>query len=150
MSPKLTLVPAAAADGKLIWRWRNEPEARRQSPNSKKIPLAGHLEWFARKLQAPDCAILIAKDAKGRPLGQVRLDLAKGGAATVSIVVDKAARGRGVGTELLRRIPAKVKGRRVRRLVAFVKPENLASVFAFLKAGFRFSRVEASMYRFER
>lgn len=146
----LKLAPAAAVDGRLIWRWRNEAQARRSSPDPARIPLARHLEWFDRKLQAADCAILIAKDAKGRPVGQVRLDLGQGGVATVSITVDKAARGRGVGTEILQSIPAKVKGRRVRRLIAFVKPDNLASVLAFLRAGFRFRRLEAAMYRLER
>ena len=150
MSLKLALSPAVAADGRLLWRWRNEAETRRNSIDPAKVPFSRHLEWFGRKLQASDCVILIARDAKGRPLGQVRVDLGKGGAATVSISVDKSARGRGVGTELLRRLPVKVKGRRVRRLVAFVKPENLASVLAFLRAGFRFRRLEAGLYRLER
>lgn len=150
MPAKLRLSPAMAKDARLVWNWRNEVEARRNSPDPKRIPLKHHLAWFARKLQAPDCAILLAKDAKGRPVGQVRLDLDGQGAATISLTVAKEARGKGYGTEMLRRVPTKVKGRRIRRLVALVKPDNLASVLAFVRAGFRFSRLEAAMYRFER
>lgn len=137
--PRLRLVPATERDGKLIWAWRNDPAARRNSLNPGRISLAHSLRWLHAKLTDPRCLILIARSPDGAPLGQVRLDWAGRGAADVSISVARLSRGRGAATQMLRALPRKVGGRRVRRLRAVIKPENVASVVAFVKAGFRFS-----------
>lgn len=138
-APRLTLelVAAAESDARRILAWRNDAVSRRNSLDTRKVGLRTHLRWFRAKLADPACRILVARARGGKPVGQLRLDAVADGTAEVSIVVDPACRGRGVGTAMLRSIPDG--GRRLRRLVAYVRPDNASSAVAFLKAGFRFS-----------
>ena len=150
---RIELAPATEEDGRLIWAWRNDPAARRNSLNPGKIPLAHSLRWLKAKLADPRCLILIARSG-GKPVGQLRLDLVRPGAAQVSISVDPKSRGRGLGTLMLRAIPARLAGRRLTRCLAVIKPDNVGSVVAFVKAGFRFASVSriagAPAYRLEK
>lgn len=145
--------PAALSDGRLLWRWRNDPATRRQSGHSERVPWGEHREWLARRLDAPGFGLWIALDGKGVPLGQLRLESAEPGCAEVSISVASGLRGRGIGTAMLRQAPRRLGRTTMRRLLARVKPENPASAIAFLRAGFRFIRVErrrgASFYLLE-
>lgn len=135
----IQLVAAAETDARRILAWRNDPASRRNSLNTRKVGLRRHLRWFRAKLADPDSRILVARTPAGDAVGQLRLDVVAPGTAEVSIVVDRRWRGRGLGTAMLRGIPDRVPGRRLRRLVAYVRPENAASAVAFVKAGFRFS-----------
>ena len=146
--------PATQEDGRLLWSWRNDSLARRNSLDSAKIPWTRHRRWLRKKLADRRCVILIAKDGKRGPLGQLRLDLAGRRAAAVSIAVGKRFRGQGLAAEMLRRIPADLAGRPLDRCIAYIKPDNIASVVAFVKAGFEFRslrRLKGSlMYRLEK
>lgn len=151
--PRIELVPATEKDGRLIWAWRNDPAARRNSLNPGKISLGHSLRWLKGKLSDDRCLILVARSA-GKPVGQLRLDLVRPGTAQVSISVDPKSRGRGIGTLMLRAVPDRLSGRRLTRCLAVVKPDNVASVVAFVKAGFRFTAVArlagSPAYRFEK
>ncbi|MDE2040064.1 MAG: GNAT family N-acetyltransferase [Elusimicrobia bacterium] len=131
-------IAASKADGTLIWRWRNDPEARRQSFSQARFGLRHSMEWLGEKLLDPRCAILMAVVGR-RKLGQARLELIAPAAAQVSISVAPQARGRGLGTWMLSHLPRSVGGKPIRRYVAEIKPGNVASVVAFVKAGFEFS-----------
>lgn len=140
---------AGPADSPFFFRWRNDPVSRRLSLSSGRITRAAHQAWFAGKLADARCRLWVALDGKDRRVGQVRLDAAGPRAALVSITVAPERRGQGWGTRMLRDIP----GPR-RPLRAMIKTDNLASVVAFLKAGFRFRRLVrtagASVYELER
>jgi RimJ/RimL family protein N-acetyltransferase len=80
-----------------------------------------------------------------RPVGQIRFDLG-GSAATVSVSVDTACRGRGFGTVLIRLgVERLVESTAVKLLHAYTRPDNLPSIRAFEKAGF--SQVGHETYR---
>lgn len=132
---------AALEDGPLIWRWRMDPEARRNSVHSSKFSLAHSLRWLEKKLADPRCLIVTAVVGT-RKLGQLRLDLISLGKAEVGLSVARAARGKGLGTWMLKHLPRRINGKAVRSYVAFVKPENTASIIAFAKAGFRLEGLE--------
>ncbi|MBI3548553.1 MAG: GNAT family N-acetyltransferase [Elusimicrobia bacterium] len=143
---------AVESDGPEIWRWRNDPETRRNSHNTGKIGLAHHMKWFRGRLADQKCLLLVARGG-GKALGQIRLER-RGRAAEISITVSPAARGKGVGTWMLSHLPHRMNGARLSTIVARVKPDNVASVVAFVKAGFRFARFVRcggeSVYRFEK
>jgi RimJ/RimL family protein N-acetyltransferase len=131
---------ASSRDGDTLFQWRNDPSARRQYLNSATVRRPEHDRWFARTLANPRCRIYLAEDAHGRPVGQFRLERCRGG-AEISVSVARQARGRGIGTLLVRRGAAVARrDLGVRRVVAYVRPDNVASAVAFLKAGYRFSR----------
>lgn len=141
--PVIRLRLAVPSDGRPVWLWRNDSLTRRFSFNTGKVPLAGHQAWFEGKLKQANSRLYIVEDAKRHSLGQVRVEKTTRGIGYINIGLDARARGRGVGL-------AAIKGaaRRVRRtlgiktLAARIKPENVGSVTAFLKAGFHFIKVE--------
>ena len=132
--------PAHASDARATWAWRNDAETRRRSLISARIPFATHEAWLTRKLADKCCALWIALDGSGRAVGQARLDLDRSGTATVSISVAPPRRGQGWGTVMLETLPVKVGRARAKRMLAVIKPDNVASLIAFLKAGYQFKR----------
>lgn len=139
---RLRWKPATLSDARLLWRWRNDPATRRQSGNQNHVPWDTHRAWLARRLGAPGFGLWLAVDGNGAPLGQLRLESTRAGRHEVSISVAPGRRGRGIGTAMLRQAPRRLNGKAVRRLLARIKPENAASAIAFLRAGFRFIRLE--------
>jgi UDP-2,4-diacetamido-2,4,6-trideoxy-beta-L-altropyranose hydrolase len=71
------------------------------------------------------------------PVGQVRVDV-HDGIGTVSVAVAPGHRGRGLGSAILAGLVAEVAGDdAIGELRALVHPENIASLRAFEKVGFR-------------
>ena len=135
----ISLRPAVPGDARLLWRWANDRTTRAASYNPAPIPWKRHLPWLEKKLATPRrCRIYVAVDERGRPVGQVRFDLEARRRAVVGISVDRARRGKGVGTEILRRGCRKaIADLSPRRIAAYVKKDNEASLAAFIRAGFR-------------
>lgn len=133
MTEGLTLRPARADDGEMLWHWRNDAEVRRASLSTEEIPLPDHLAWFTRALADPDREILIALH-EGQPIGMVRFDQ-DGDTATINILLADSHRGRGLAKPML---AAAIEGsRRGRsRLRALVRRDNAASLRLFLSLGF--------------
>jgi RimJ/RimL family protein N-acetyltransferase len=138
----MTLRPARASDARRIWNWANDPGARRASTRSGRIPWATHRRWFRDRLSIPEASrIYILLDPE--PVAQVRFERSGAGTAILSIVVDPAARRRGVATRALRlACPRAVKDLGLRRIWAYVKKTNSASIALFRKAAFRRIRTD--------
>lgn len=130
------LRPADASDMQQLFNWANDPTVRQHSFNPAPIPLEIHQRWFSAKLNSPDCLILIAL-VDEVPAGMIRFDM-KENQATISYLLDKNFRGKGLGTWLLTAGAVKLKQQRpeVTRLIGHVQPSNVASVVSFRKAGF--------------
>jgi RimJ/RimL family protein N-acetyltransferase len=151
----LRLRLATVADGRLLLSWRNDPETRRQSFSRAKVSLGTHLAWLAGKLADRRCRLYLAVDRAGEPVAQVRLEPISRGAAEVHIAVAPEARGRGLARATLGLAAAEARSElRVATLVAHIRPDNVASVIAFVKAGFQFRRLttvrDTRCYRLER
>jgi RimJ/RimL family protein N-acetyltransferase len=135
----VSLRPAAAADCRRIWLWRNDDDTRRASLDSAPIPWETHERWFGEAL-ASDRRKIFVVVAEGRDAGVVRLDL-DGGRGTVSIHLAPERRGQGLGPaalDALAEVAFDALG--VAELIALVKPDNQASLSAFAKAGFSVTR----------
>jgi UDP-2,4-diacetamido-2,4,6-trideoxy-beta-L-altropyranose hydrolase len=134
---KLRLRSAQLQDARLLWRWASDPDTRRVSFSSARIPWQSHLVWLDAKLRDPRSRLYVGVAADEQPVGQVRADL-KGRDAVISVSVDRDLRRKGYGCELIREaVDRLLRDARVGTIKAFVKPDNLASVSAFAKAGFR-------------
>ena len=134
----LRIRPAQESDSRLLWEWANESQVRTASFSSAPIPWATHAAWLAEKLQQDECHIFIAEDDKGTPIGQIRFDARADGDSEIDLSIAKAWRGRGLAVSLIRQAAQLLlNGGGHARLHAFVKPENVASVKAFEKAGFK-------------
>jgi UDP-2,4-diacetamido-2,4,6-trideoxy-beta-L-altropyranose hydrolase len=131
----LALRRAEEADCRLIWQWSNDPAARAVAFTTHQIPWEEHLAWWHTHFNVRDCLIYIAVGEDG-PAGQVRYDI-DGDTATISINVAPAFRGRGYGTRIIELgSEALFASSGLGKIDAYVRPENTASIHAFLKAGF--------------
>jgi RimJ/RimL family protein N-acetyltransferase len=130
----VSLRPAAQADCRLIWEWANDPIARAVSFSSSSIPWEDHERWFQRKLRDPKSFFYIASNAEGRPVGQIRFDVAAS-AATVSVSIAADQRGKGFGPALILRGSRQLfADSAVSEIHAYIKRENETSIRAFQSA----------------
>ena len=135
----VTLRPADAYDSRALWEWRNDPVARAASLDTREIPWDDHVAWFASSLLKDARLMLIGVAAANPParVGVVRFDFDTPGSAIVSITVAPAARGRGIGQELLRTGIEYVQLSRGRVVLkAQIRASNRASLTIFERAGF--------------
>lgn len=130
----VTLRPADEGDARRIFAWRNDPDARAASIETREISWEDHKAWYESALADPGRQIMIAEQG-GRPIGVVRFDI-EGGVATVSIALAPEARGLRLSRPVLAEA-LKQGDRRMQRYLARVRPENAASVNLFLGCGFR-------------
>lgn len=133
---RLALRVAGAQDDELVWPWRNHPATRRFSRNGAPLERGAHREWWRESLADPRRRLFIAH-CGNRPVGVLRFDL-DGAAAEISIYLDPALTGLGLGPAMLRLAQGWVRrsGQPLRRLTAEILPENRASQSAFAAAGF--------------
>ena len=123
----ICLREATIKDRDLLFEWANDPETRRASFRTEKIGYEEHCRWFERILSDKNELQFILMN-QDEPVGQVRLTL-EGKNAVVSYSIAPDKRGLGYGKEIIRLTQDLVRERSdIRRLVAQVKPSNLASV----------------------
>lgn len=132
----LRLREAIDEDCRLLWEWANDPVVRAASFRSGPIEWEEHVRWFQDRERAGR-RIYILMDAAQRPIGQVRFDMAAMPEALVDLSVEESLRGRGYGSDGLRlacaHLAKAVPGALVR---ALIKPDNVASLRTFERAGF--------------
>lgn len=133
---KIRLRQAVEDDAHRTHEWRNAPEVRAASLDEREIPWEDHLRWFQHTLVNLSRVLLIA-EAGSLPVGVLRYDLG-GRRATVSIYLRPGQAGKGIGTRMLHAGTAWLVANRpeIQGIDAVVRPENLASRRAFIKAGF--------------
>jgi spore coat polysaccharide biosynthesis predicted glycosyltransferase SpsG/RimJ/RimL family protein N-acetyltransferase len=127
---------ATLHDAELLHGWRNAPSVRAVSHTTDEISWDTHIRWLESSLARGDRHVLVA-ERRGRPLGTLRFDVS-GDRATVSIAVDPALHGSGLGPAILDAGDAWLAANdaRVQRCRAEIRDGNDASVRAFLAAGY--------------
>lgn len=137
----LTLRRATDADCDRVLAWRNDPEVRAMSLDSREIDAEAHRRWFAAVVADGGRALLIA-EAAGRPVGVLRFDRAPEQVARVSIYRVPGEVAEGIGTEMLRAGAEWIAGHwpDVRGLEAEIRTENARSIAVFERAGYAQAR----------
>jgi UDP-2,4-diacetamido-2,4,6-trideoxy-beta-L-altropyranose hydrolase len=136
LGQRVELRAARADDATMAQAWRNHPATREASRDTREIPLDEHRLWWQRTLTDPTRRLFVAH--VGRiDIGVLRLDL-EGDRAEVSIYLDPACTGLGMGPWLLRAVQRWAVGEgALRCLLAHIRPGNRASELAFAAAGFK-------------
>ncbi|HEY1170952.1 MAG TPA: UDP-2,4-diacetamido-2,4,6-trideoxy-beta-L-altropyranose hydrolase [Verrucomicrobiae bacterium] len=133
----IRLRAATGSDAKLIFDWANDAGVRAVSFASEPIAWENHLTWFEGKLSDANYRIWVAEDSTGAAIGQVRFQI-EGGTATISISLDAAQRGKNRGSLLIWTACKKLFAETdVKEVLAYIKPDNQASVRAFEKVEFQ-------------
>jgi RimJ/RimL family protein N-acetyltransferase len=125
----LVLRPAVKADARLLHEWRNDPETRRNSRHSEIISWETHEAWFAESLVSAERAIWICEE-RSQPVGVVRADANPNG-WELSWTVAPEARGRGLGSQMLKQFVTTLDG----SLVAVIRAGNTPSAKIAAAAG---------------
>ena len=134
----LSLRRARPEDCRLVWEWANAPEVRAASFTTAPIPWESHQEWFAARLQDPNCHFFIILGPEQQPWGQIRFDPLADQQATISITLAPEARGQGLGAAALRLAASEIfRTTSLTAIHAYIKPDNIRSIRAFRTAGFR-------------
>ncbi|MBF0181197.1 MAG: UDP-2,4-diacetamido-2,4,6-trideoxy-beta-L-altropyranose hydrolase [Magnetococcales bacterium] len=127
------LRPATATDVRLVWTWQQDPGIRRHARQPRPPAWEEHERWMTARLADPGALFhLILHDEE--PAGLLRFDRLPDGTHEVSILVATASQRLGLAAEAVRL------GRFLMpeaRLLAWIKPENSASLALFAKAGYR-------------
>ncbi len=135
---KLRIRKLKLEDSEFLFNLRNEEAVRLVSLNSNPISLDTHSQWFQKKLESQNSIIFIS-EVDSLPIGQTRYDLLNPKEAEVSIAVTSNFRGKGYGTEILKRTAKQFfqdfPG--VEMIYAFINLGNEASLRSFAKAGYR-------------
>lgn len=131
--------PAAVADARTIFAWRNHPGTRATSIDPSEIDLDSHLAWFERSLTIPDDRRIFIGTIGVVDVGVVRFDRNEASDWTVSIYLDPALHGLGLGPWLLRAGEAAMLGSFGSgfRFLAEALPGNVASRRMFQSCGYR-------------
>jgi UDP-2,4-diacetamido-2,4,6-trideoxy-beta-L-altropyranose hydrolase len=135
-SSRVELRVATMADARTSYVWRNDERTRRYSRSAEELSLDNHLNWWTATLGNPDSYLLIAQIGLV-PVGVLRLD-SNAANAEVSIYIDPALAGVGLGTHILE-AGVRWAGHRqppLRALIAEIDAQNVASAAAFAAIGF--------------
>ena len=96
---EITLKPAQLSDMAVLLEWRNHPDVRKSFFDSAQLTVQGHEAWFKRKIEDPDTVIYMAY-LGGEKIGSIRFE-DDGDVRKVSVMLNPAFLGRGLGTRLL-------------------------------------------------
>lgn len=138
---RFTLDPATENDCKPLWKLSNQPEVRRASFDTTKIPFEEHRRWFQQRLNDERTWFYVARSHNnpGTLLGQVRFER-DDTETVISVSLDQNFRGKGLGSSLIwdgcYRLFSETS---VRNIQAYIKETNQSSMTAFEYAGFEFS-----------
>ncbi|MGH6835307.1 MAG: GNAT family N-acetyltransferase [Methylocella sp.] len=133
---RLVLRKAAAGDSRDLWLWRNDEQTRRCSRTTDVVAWPRHDAWYREKLKDCGSQILVAFDA-GVRIGMIRFDRIEKDRFRAHIAVAPAARGHGLGREILRLgCDRLIQDHADATIVAEVRIENIASRRIFEANGF--------------
>lgn len=139
---ELSLRLVRESDCRLLFAWAVDPVARAASFHPAPVSWEDHTRWLAERLQDPQSVIYVGENAVNEAVGVVRFQI-KGESAMLSVNVAPEFRGQGWGRELISfSTHSLVRARSVRRVDAFVKPDNQASVRLFEASGFLQAGIE--------
>jgi len=137
MRPEIRLRRARREDARLLWEWRRDPEVMRTSFSTGELVLESHVVWLTSKLQDPACELFIAELPDGSAIGQVRFDV-HDGQADISVSLGREHRGKGYGAGIIvAGCECAFESLGINIVNAYVKPDNAASVQAFIRSGFQ-------------
>lgn len=136
MNNSLRLRKATETDIETLFCWANDKTARENAFDSHTISFDEHTAWFNRMMADPNEIqyMLVMNDES---IGQIRLSIKKN-EAEVDYSISKSVRGCGYGKEIIRLVIKQVKidYPYIEKLIARVKPSNVASYYCFYKNGF--------------
>jgi RimJ/RimL family protein N-acetyltransferase len=127
----ITVRLAKVSDAKILFDWRNNPNIRAASEQTKPLIWEDHIRWLIHTLQSGTQHVFIGEQ-DGFPIGVVRFSV-EHDHALVSLALAPAAQGKGFGKCLLALGMAQIGSMPIR---ARIRSDNAASRTCFAACGF--------------
>jgi ribosomal protein S18 acetylase RimI-like enzyme len=133
---KFTMRIARVEDIHSVFELSNELDVRENSFHHEKIKYRSHKKWFLNKITDNNVLFLVSL-VNGDFAGQVRFEITTD-ESLISLSVVNNFRGKGVGSFLIKEGLKQLKQVKpeVKKVFAYVKEDNKASVRLFKKNGF--------------
>lgn len=142
LSREIYLREVEDSDVDILFEWTNDKAVRVNSFSTEPIKYENHVAWFNRCLEREDVYIYILL-YKNQLAGVVRLNV-EDCSAVISYSISKAFRGKGLGKEIIRLVEQQARANlSIKKIVAFVKPENETSRRIFIKLDYKELFVES-------
>lgn len=127
---------AKLSDLDLYFMWTNDPATRSNSFNTQEVDYQEHTEWFSRKVEDKKALLLVFENEENIPVGQIRIEQ-KTEENIIGISIDKNFRGLGLAFPMLTTAcEVFFTEFQAKKIHAYIKKTNLASLNSFRKAGF--------------
>jgi RimJ/RimL family protein N-acetyltransferase len=122
----------------MIFNWRNHADIRNNSFEKEELSLNEHKEWFNNILKS-DFITTYILEVDGTPVGVIRFEIDRIGAAKINYYIDPLKHGKGLGTEILKLGMKKIFVEKIelKKVYGYVLTENLASIRIFEKLSFK-------------
>lgn len=135
---KIKIRRANISDCKSLFDWRTDELSRTMSFNNASLSIEEHNLWFEKSLSSVDRQLYIG-ELGNEKIGVCRFDFKQSElCAEVSINMNPACRGRGLGKKFLFESVENYLEKNQYKLLAKVKLNNLPSLKIFESAGFEF------------
>jgi RimJ/RimL family protein N-acetyltransferase len=143
MPSPVRLRRAGPDDAERVLAWRNDPRIVALSKSGRPVTRDEHTAWYAQAVtDARRLLCIVEVEEAGRkgssPAGVVRVDRDGSRAGMITIYLLAPYTGRGLGVAALEQATRLAFGQwpDLRSIRAEIRPDNLASIKAFAKAGF--------------
>jgi len=125
-------------DSKDIFEWRNDKITREMSHTSEIIKLENHNRWYSNSLDSESRILLICENDCSEKIAIIRFDISESN-SVISINLNPTQRGKGLTKScLIKSIEFFSKEYSdIKRLVAEIKENNIASQKTFIGIGFK-------------
>lgn len=100
LAGSLRVIPATFEHAGLMHAWRDHPATRGVSRNAEPIAWNDHIAWLERMLADPSHALMVGI-VGDTPVGVIRFDRLDAASAEVSLYLDPALHGLGLGRAML-------------------------------------------------
>ena len=135
------LARATVADMRFLFNLRNDPGVRAVSFNNNPVQWDKHRRWLLKTIANSSSCLFVVK-VNRRRVGQVRVDL-HAGYGEISVSIAAASRRKGYAIisvdEVSRHIFKKYP--KIKKIFAYIRPDNIASIKTFEMAGFSRQRI---------
>jgi len=138
----LTFRKACLRDARGMFDISNDPLVRKVSFNSDRISWPRHMRWLKERLADDQCVFYVCATPE-KIYAQVRFDVdSREHRAVISVSLHEDIRGLGLSSWILTQCVQAflTEQRGVHRIQAFIKTSNRASIRAFQKAQFRYTK----------
>ncbi len=141
MLDDLIIREATINDAEILFNLSNEETVRENSINRNKIEWNNHIKWLKEKIESSNYIIFLFFDAS-KFIGQVKFEI-EDNEAVISISIAKEFRGKKLSLALLQKGISRflLNNKNVEKIIAFIRPQNQASIKSFTKVGFVFSEL---------